>query len=845
MGEVYRAHDVSLKREVAVKVLPSSFSQNAERLRRFKQEARAASALNHPNIVTIHEIGEIDSCHFIVSEYIEGETLRQRLTRGRMDFDEVMDVATQIASGLAAAHTVGVIHRDIKPENVMLRPDGYVKILDFGLAKLSEQLVTDPSMVARLKTNTGVVMGTSRYMSPEQARGLAVDARTDVWSLGVVLYEMLTGRVPFDGDTDSDVLVSILERQPPPLEHSVAGSPRELEGIVKKALCKGREARYQAAAELLTDLKSVGLGRTSRGTAIRLGLLVATLALIVGGSVWFFFTHQPPKSALPPIAVGPFTSFPGWEGNPAFSPDGNQIAFDWAGEKGDNSDIYVMLIGSEKPLRLTTDLAADFEPKWSPDGRQIAFIRRTESEFAIHTVAALGGPDRKLLSLGAWANWVGSVPNLDWSPDGKYIACVEKRSSQPPNIFLFSPENGERRMLTSSTSPALGDFFPVFSPDSRTVAFVRKVADLSQDIYLVSVTGGEPRRLTFDNQLIISGAWSADGREIIFSSDRGGTFGLWKLSAAGGTPERLTFGGHYVPLAAISRQQNRLAYVQWSGDWNIYRIEVADSTRSTSPPVKLTSSTQLDSNPQFSPDGMRIVFQSNRSGNNEIWMCNSDGSNPIQLTALKKFAGTPRWSRDGKQIAFDLHAQGKGDIYLISSEGGPPRPVVTGDSEDHLPSWSADGRWIYFCSDRTGEHQVWKVPAEGGEPVQVTKQGGDVAFESPDGRYVYYLKALDSGIWRMPVGGGEEVEVLDTFNQGLVADWAVVNDGIYFITSTAKEGVDIQFLDFATRKVKQVATLGKVDILPFALAVSPDRRQFLYAQSDNFSGDIMLVENFR
>jgi Tol biopolymer transport system component len=239
------------------------------------------------------------------------------------------------------------------------------------------------------------------------------------------------------------------------------------------------------------------------------------------------------------------------------------------------------------------------------------------------------------------------------------------------------------------------------------------------------------------------------------------------------------------------------------------------------------------------------MFQSDRSGNNEIWMCNSDGSNPIQLTALKKYAGTPRWSRDGKQIAFDLHAQGKGDIYVISSDGGPPRPVVTGDSDDHVPSWSADGRWIYFCSDRTGEHQVWKVPAEGGEPVQVTKQGGDLPFESPDGRYVYYVKALDSGIWRVPVGGGEEVEVLDTFNQGNVADWAVVNDGIYFINSTAKEGVDIEFLDFATRKVKQVAALGKVEILPFALAVSPDRRQFLYAQNDNPGGDIMLVENFR
>jgi Tol biopolymer transport system component len=847
MGEVYRAHDVALKREVAVKVLPSSFSQNADRLRRFKQEARAASALNHPNIVTIHEIGEIDSCHFIVSEYIEGETLRQRLMRGRMDFDDVIDVTTQIASGLAAAHTVGVIHRDIKPENVMLRPDGYVKILDFGLAKLSERLDTDPSMVARLKTKTGAVMGTSRYMSPEQARGFAVDGRSDVWSLGVVIYEMVTGRAPFEGDTDSDVLVSILEREPTTLEPSLAGQSRELEKIIKKALRKDREARYQTAAELLTDLKSVRLGHGSWSTAKRLGLLAATLALIVSGLLWFYASRQPAKSALPPMRIVPFTSFPGWEGNPAFSPDGNQIAFDWGGEKGDNSDIYVMLIGSEKPLRLTTDPGADTEPKWSPDGRQIAFIRATESDFAIYTVPALGGSERKLLSLGAKADWGPSSPDLDWSPDGRYIACVEKRSGlDPPNIFLFSPETGERRRLTSPLATSYGDYFPAFSPDSHTLAFSRYSKGLSQDLYLVSVTGGEPRRLTFDNTLLFGSVWSADGREIIFSSTReGGDYGLWRISASGGTPERLAVGVHYVPVASISRRGNRLAYVQWTGDWNIYRIDVSDSTRSTSPPIKLTSSTRLDSNPQYSPDGKRIVFQSDRSGSNEIWMSNSDGSNPVEVTSLNKWAGRPRWSPDGRHIAFELQVEANIDIYVISAEGGPPRPVVTDDSLDGLPNWSADGRWIYFVSDRTGEPQVWKVPAKGGEAIQVTKHRGNLAFESPDGRYVYYVKFSAPGIWRVPVDGGDEVEVLDSFDQSLNGDWAVVNDGIYFINPAAKDGVAIEFLDFRTRKVKQVAALGKVSILDWALAVSPDRRQFLYAQNDNPGGDIMLVENFR
>src|SRR5439155_9559166 len=226
----------------------------------------------------------------------------------------------------------------------------------------------------------------------------------------------------------------------------------------------------------------------------------------------------------------------------------------------------------------------------------------------------------------------------------------------------------------------------------------------------------------------------------------------------------------WVPNVAISRRGNRLAYVQWSGDYNIYRIEVSDSTRSGHLPIKLTPSTRLDYSPQYSPDGKRIVFQSDRSGSQEIWICDSDGSKYVQVTTLGKWAGTPRWSPDGQQIAFDLHTEGRGDIYVISAEGGLPRSLVTGDSDDTEPSWSRDGRWIYFASNRTRERQVWKVPSEGGEPVQVTKQGGGLAFESPDGKYLYYVKDAP-GIWRVLVDGGEEVQVFDSIKSE--QNWAV------------------------------------------------------------------------
>ncbi|MEP6819908.1 MAG: hypothetical protein ABJA18_10280, partial [bacterium] len=262
-------------------------------------------------------------------------------------------------------------------------------------------------------------------------------------------------------------------------------------------------------------------------------------------------------------------------------------------------------------------------------------------------------------------------------------------------------------------------------------------------------------------------------------------------------------------------------------------------------PAKLIASTRNDTSPQFSP-GRRIAFQSDRSGQQEIWMCDSDGTNPVQLTSLNHFAGTPRWSPDGQQIAFDFFEERRGQIYVASAEGGQPRPLTAGDFDNLMPSWSGDGKWIYFSSNRTGVYQVWRVPAQGGEAVQVTRQGGGLAFESPDGKYVYYIKSFPTpGIWRIPVDGGEELQVLDSFKSEFKGDWAVVDDGIYFVNADAKDVLTMEFFDFATRKARQVARLGKVHISDQSIAVSPDRRQILYTQLDHEGEDIMLVENFR
>jgi len=852
MGVVYLAQDDSLGRPVALKLLPKHLTSDPNRLQRFEREARAASALNHHNILTIYEITQLDGLHSIATEFIDGVTLRDRIRSKELELSETLNIAEQIASALVTAHEAGIVHRDIKPENVMVRRDSYVKVLDFGLAKLTEQetvkRVNASAAIAGTNTDTGV-MGTVGYMSPEQARGESVDHRTDIFSLGVVIYEMVTGHMPFEAKTAGDVVAPIPGQEPPPLAHYFPEAPAELQLLVNKALRTNQEERYQTITELLTDLRRVRSKHSamSRFTARHLSLLAATLAVAVAGSLWILFQpSRTVKSSLPPMTVLPFTSFPGGEWLGDFSPDGNQIAFAWTGEKEDNheSDIYVKQIGAEKTLRLTSTPGSEFCPVFSPDGQNVAYIRYSETGAAdVFITPALGGPERKLLTLGSN---VPFPPVWDWSHDGELIAFADKASkNEASKIFLISPDTLAKRALTS---PAAGwDYNPVFAPDGQSIAFVRQSSTLSADIYIVALMGGEPRRLTFYNRFVAGLAWTADGREIIFSStpdSRNGS--LWRIQASGGAAERFDVAGYNASWPQISRRGNRLGYIQQSGDMNIYRMEVSDQAVSKDPPRKFIASTRFDITPQYSPDGGRIAFASDRSGQNEIWMCDSDGSNLVRVTSLNKYAGTPRWSPDGQQIAFDFFEERRGHIYVISPEGGGFHRITMGDFDDTVPSWSRDGKWIYFSSNRTGVYEVWKVPAAGGDAVQVTRQGGRLAFESMDGKYVYYCKEYTTpGIWRMPVDGGEELQVLNSFHSENLGDWAVVNDGIYFIDEHTKDGVAVEFFDFATRKVRHVAGLGKVPIGPHGIAVSPDRRQILYVQADHTGEDIMLVENFR
>jgi Tol biopolymer transport system component len=577
---------------------------------------------------------------------------------------------------------------------------------------------------------------------------------------------------------------------------------------------------------------------------IRGAIALAGVALVgvIAGAVWFHFSRPARKVAGPPMRIVPLTTFPGFQQDARFSPDGNQIAFTWYGDKDYNEDVYVMRIGAGRPLRLTTDPAKDETPTWSPDGRYIAFRRKHDDKGEIYVVPALGGLERRLLTL---KNAFFDELPLDWSPDGKYLAYVDRGPSQSDVIFLLAIDNPrDKRPLTTSLGQS--EYFPRFSPDGQTVAFIRS-ADV-RDIFLVRTVGGEPRRLTFDNTSISGLDWTPDGAYIVFLSDRlGGSLRLWKVPASGGRPEPLPMPPDRVEGFALSRDGRRLAYWQRELNANIWRYEVPPPGGRSGPPTKVIASASYNTEPQFSPDGKRVAFLDGRSGNGEIWVCDSDGSNPRQLTSFHVSVDAyPHWSPDGREITFVASPEGRYAIYVMSAEGGQPRRLPLDDPSVAAPTWSRDGKWIYFGSKRSGAWQVWKVPSAGGHAVQVTKKGGFAGLESRDGKTLYYAKRLQfpgwrkyRGLWKVPVEGGQETLVVKELGAGMFDCWGLTDEGIYFYNEHTNS---IDFFGFATRQITQVA---KPEKQGGPLAVSPDGRWILFSQVDVDTSHIMMVENFR
>ena len=755
--------------------------------------------------------GEAEGAYFIATEFVDGVTLRRRLVEGRPELPEVLAIVKQIAEALGTAHQAGIIHRDIKPENVMLRRDGLVKVLDFGLASVSELSGVEQGLPETLLlTDPGTVMGTPRYMSPEQARGVKADARTDVFSLGIVFYELVTGDPPFPGATAAEVFSALLAKEPPPLP---PGAPARLEAVLHRMLAKRPEERYETMRAFLTDLEQVSftLGLEVHPPVptpphrLRLRwwwpalilVLILVPALGFGMYSWWSGRSVSPDRPVAEARFTPLIGEPGTKDFAVFSPDETRIAFAWdGGKKAEVSprDIYVKVIGTDgPPMKLTDSPEDEAYPTWTPDGKYVTFVRlsaRTWDEATpddqVIRVPANGGPEHKLGETNTAASW---------SPDGKTLA-VSIRPKPDGGIFLLALESGERTRLTEPP-PGTRDNFPCFSPDGKWLAFTRDYSPTETDIFAVSTSGGAPRQITSDRGRVFGLTWTSDSREILYAGNRASGRGVWRVAVSGGVPQRVPINGKDPFSPNVSRLGNKLVWTEASSDSDIFRYEGPGFGGGVAPGqfgagVKLASSSiHEDHSPQFSPDGKKLVFGSSRTGGQELWVSDADGNNAVRLTTKGGPTGSPRWSPDGKWIAFDSHVGGNGDIYVISAGGGPWRRLTFESTHEVQPAWSSDGKWIYFKSNRTGSYQIHKMPAAGGPAKQITFHVGMEGFEAPDdGSVFYYTKTRgEYGIYSAPANGGEEKLVPELRHTGVRGGWC----GRGFTSSPKKVGPGRRF----------------------------------------------------
>jgi Tol biopolymer transport system component len=862
MGVVYEAIDQSLDRHVALKILPPEKVADPARKQRFVQEAKAASALNHPNIITIYAINSADGVDYIAMELVRGRTLEELLSKRRPRLAETLKQAVQIADALATAHAAGIVHRDLKPANIMVTETGFIKVLDFGLAKLSEEepaSVDDATRTQRMLTEEGTVVGSAAYMSPEQAEGRKVDARSDIFSFGAVLYEMLTGVRAFRGETRMATMAAILNKEPQPLAELAPDLPRELERIVARCLRKELPRRSQSMAEIkialeeLKDETESGMSAASPAAArvparrrSWIGIAAALAAFLAGAAVLFFVVRGGPQAEAIYHEV-PLTSYTGVQGYPSLSPDGSQFSFCWdGGQEGARRQLYVSLIGRGTPLRLTNEPQTTVGyTAWSPDGQTIAAVRRRarQGPAELILVPALGGPERVL-------GPASSTPG--WSPDGKWLYVpVAKDDMRYQVLFVQPTDGGDRRPLFGGPrSPDIGDSDPSVSPDGRRLAFVRRMADFDTDLFIVDLldgrSSGAPRRLTNQHETLRSPVWTADGKDIFFAQGGNSTqTGIYRVPASGGPVVAAQGIGSDAVNLALSRKGNRLVYSRSFRDYNIWRMPLPAAGSSPEPPRRFLASTRYEESPAYSPDGKHIAFSSNRNGARQIWVSDGDGNNPVVLTNFARgLTGSPRWSPDGKTIVFDARPNGPADIYSVSADGGEPKRLTDHPAEDHIPCYSADGRSIFFASLRSGPRQLFKMSAGGGPAVQMTKTGAFAPIGSPDGKWLYYDKPGGS-LWKLPVEGGDETQVLpDGAVHNNTLNFGFSRQGIYFVGARVdgKREFPIMMYRFEDGKVERVAAVENTPTLQFS--ISPDEKWLLYTRLDSGTDDLMLVENF-
>jgi Tol biopolymer transport system component len=871
MGEVYKARDSRLKRDVALKVLPAVFSADAERLRRFEQEAQAASALNHPNILAIYDIGTDDGAPYIVSELLEGETLRNRLAGGAFTTRRAIGHALQIAQGLAAAHEKGIVHRDLKPENVFVTSDGRVKILDFGLAKL-----TQPDRPAESQTNLptqgpgtepGIVLGTLGYMSPEQVRGKSADARSDIFSFGAILYEMLSGRRAFHGDTAADTISAILTKDPPDLSETNQKISEGLERIVDHCLEKSPEARFQSTRDLSFDLEALlqtplasgpraAAAMPWRMVAARWAAWLALPAVLL--AFWLGRKAAAVKDSAPGLQPQEFrqlTFQPGQEDFPALSPDGT--SFLYVSSAAGNADIYLQRVGGQNPINLTKDSPVpDLQPAFSPAGDLIAF-RSERDGGGIFIMGATGENVRRLTDFGF---------NPTWSPDGKQLAINSETVSHPfarigySDLWVVDVATGEKRRIVDGRTMAQrggGDASqPSWSPHGDRIAFWGLRGDTGwRDIWTIPAGGGEPVEVTHDIATDWNPVWSPDGHFLYFGSDRGGSLNLWRVAIdekSGktlGQLEPATLPATYVGQFSFARDGRHLAYRTQDATGNLYRIDFdSRAEKLTSAAAKLLQSSMVILNIDVSFDGQWLAFRPG-FGQEDIFLVRSDGSGLRRMTDDAYRDRGPKFAPDGKRIAFYSNRAGRYDVWSINLDGSGLAPITKNVGRGAwFPNWSPDGKQIAFPDGTTSYvFRPGASPGEGSAEELPPPPGGgwmQVFGWSPDGRTL--VGQRQGGSDRNLMIYSLETKKFEDLGAAFPGDVSVVGilgalptyllDGKRILYLAPKDQLAI--FDLQTRQSRPIAGAEGLHITDFVLA--KDNRS-IYVIDDHLESDVWLA----
>jgi serine/threonine protein kinase len=807
MGEVFSARDVELGRLVAIKFLNARSGAMPEAERQLLTEAQTTSALNHPNLIVIHEILRYDTGLAVVSELVKGQPLRAFCGSAR-PIQQVAAWGAQIANGLAAAHAESIVHRDIKPENVMIRSDGFLKVLDFGIAHHT----AGPEAIATLP------IGTVGYMSPEQIRGDALTPASDIFSLGVVLLELATGKHPFLEETPASTAIAIGQREVEIEVPSIAGGPAFAK-LLRQMLEKD-PARRPTAAAVASRLERIA--QTRRFAApwwITAGLAVGAALL------WFRATaSNTPVELSAPVAI---TNYNGIEREPSISPDGTRLLFVWNGGDGDHDEVYMRSIGGSDLRRITNDPRPKYSPIWSPDGRSIAWMSRArDGGDTLIFVAPIGGTARLA---GAVADHEGFYGMEFWPDSGSII--LHDRTPSGRNLIRLNLADGHKSDFTHE--PNVTERSPILSPDHNRILFLR-AWNTTRKLCQIDLRQ-QQKETCFEPDDVEIAAWLSDSHTVLYVSSQR----LWQMDLdRPSLPPVAVWEGNFRDLRS-SPDGTHFVFSRPIVDLNIWRLDTATGNE-----TQFQASSGEDSEPQFSPDGTQVLFRSNRTGTYALYLCAPDGSGLRQITSLPGEVGSATWSPDGKWIAFDTSNDANGptqfvNIAVIPSQGGAVRRVTPDDNDYSVPGWSADSRFLY-CRRGNGL-QMAKIPLEGGAPLVVAEHDMFDVRELPGGQLLFGHPESDRGVWiRQSTGGGESM-IAGTMNT-VYRSWDVRGENIYFLRQGQDGGFYSASVGAGSLRKLTGAPPRRVFHGPRNIGVSPDGKTILFTSEDLTVGDIFLMQ---